>query len=437
MAPELIGLIGIIIIVVLIGLGIPIAISMISVSVAGIFYFRGFEATLELFGNNIYGTAANFTFAAIPLFLLMGYLAYNSGLAGKAFDAAGLWLSRAPGGLGMATSVASGMLGACMGSGAAATAAMTRIAVPEMIRQGYDKSLATGTVSAAATVAVLIPPSVIMVVYASFTEVSLGKMLLAGYIPGILSIVLYMVMIGIRVKLNPRLAPSISGEVITWKRRFISLKDAWGIALLIAILLGGLYSGFVTATETAAIGALAALIIWFLSKKFSWSVFRESSFETLRVGSMMFLLMIGAGALSVFLLFSGIPNMLTMLIINANLPATGVVIMALLLMFVLGAFIDGLSILLLTIPMLLPIFQELNVDLIWYGIIYIKMVEVAAITPPFGSSVYIVKGVLGDQVPLASIFRGIGWFVVIDILTIAILFAFPQITLWLPDAMRG
>lgn len=435
MAPELAGLIGIIILILFIALGVPVAISMFSVSIVGIFYFLGFEASLELLYNSTYAGGASFIFAAVPMFLLMGYFAYYSGLISKAFDTASLWLSRLPGGLAMTTSVASGMFGATMGSGGAATAAMSRIAIPEMLRFGYDKSLATGTVAAAATIAVLIPPSIIMVVYASFSGISVGKMLLAGYLPAVLSIVIYLVMIGIRVRLNPKLAPPIFTERITWRRRFASLKDVWGITLLAIMVLGGLYGGIFTATETAAFGASGALFLLFISKRFSWSVMKESLSETLRMGVMIFLLVLGASMFSIFIALSDLPKMLTMFIVDAQLSALHVVIAFLVVDLVLGSMMNAMSIMLLTLPIALPVFNDLNVNLIWFGILFIKMAEIGAITPPFGIGVYIVKGVVGDTVPIGTIFRGIWWFVLMDLLTIIILVAIPQISLWLPSAM--
>jgi tripartite ATP-independent transporter DctM subunit len=435
MAPELVGLIGFIILGLLIILGVPISIGLLSVSVAGLFYHVGFNGTSHLFVNNGFTLIANFTFTALPMFLLMGYLAYHSGLVGSAYDTASLWMSRFPGGLAIATCVASGMLGACMGSGSAATAAMSRIAVPEMIRHGYDKSLATGTVAAASTVAVLVPPSIIMVIYATFTGTSLGRMLLAGYFPGVLSVAIYAVMIGIRVKLTPRLAPTI--EDITWKDRFVALKDVWGIALLIVILLGGIYSGFFTATEVAALGAAVALILLLISRKMTWSVLKDSFFETLRLNAMVFLLVFGGMMFSLFMAMSGIPKLLALFIISAQLSAFWVVLLALFVHLILGCIMDDLGIMFLTLPILLPILEELNVSLIWFGILLIKTVELGAITPPFGISVYIVKGVIGEMVPLGSIFRGIGWFVLMDLVTISILLAFPQISLWLPAIMKG
>jgi tripartite ATP-independent transporter DctM subunit len=260
-------------------------------------------------------------------------------------------------------------------------------------------------------------------------------MLLAGYFPGVLSVAIYAVMIGIRVKLTPRLAPTI--EDITWKDRFVALKDVWGIALLIVILLGGIYSGFFTATEVAALGAAVALILLLISRKMTWSVLKDSFFETLRLNAMVFLLVFGGMMFSLFMAMSGIPKLLALFIISAQLSAFWVVLLALFVHLILGCIMDDLGIMFLTLPILLPILEELNVSLIWFGILLIKTVELGAITPPFGISVYIVKGVIGEMVPLGSIFRGIGWFVLMDLVTISILLAFPQISLWLPAIMKG
>lgn len=437
MEPVVIGLIGFVGLLVLITLGVPVAISMALPGLLGLFYLVGIPQTFFLFAAHSFRYATSFSFTAVPLFLLMGYIAMQAGLTTSAYDTARLWLHRVPGGLAMATSVASGMFGACMGSGIPAAAAMSRFAIPEMLRHGYAKSLAAGSVAASASVAVLIPPSVVMVIYAVFAGASLGKMLLAGYLPALLSIIIYMVMIGVRVRLNPKLAPSTPGEVITWRQRLTSLKGIWGIFILFAVLMGGIYSGFFTATEAAAVGALAAFILMFITRNFKWPAVRSAFADTVEITAMAFLMLIAAVIFVVFMNVSGLPKILATWIVAANLPTTGFLILVVLLYIFLGCFLPSIAMLLITLPVLLPVLIDLNVNLIWFGIIFIKMSEVGGITPPFGIGVYVVKGVVRDTIPLGDIFRGIGWFVVMDILTVAILMAFPAISLWLPNTMRG
>lgn len=434
MEPVIVGILGFAVLLILIFLGLPVGISMLIPALLGLFYLEGIQATYAIITSETFRYATDFQFTAMPMFLIMGYIAMASGLAGKGFDSARIWLSGLPGGLGMATAVASGLFGAACGSGNASTAALSRICIPEMLRHNYDRRLAAGSVAAATTVGVLIPPSIIMVIYAVFTEVSLGRLILAGYIPGVLTVIMYMIMIGIRVSLNPKLAPPVLDK-ITWKTRLVVVKDVWGILVLAVVLLGGIYSGLLTATEAAAASAFAAFVLMFIIGKFKWPIIKEAFSEALRVTAMAFVLMLGAIIFSVFMAVSQLPTSLTNLIVNANLSAVHLVIITLILFGFLGCFMPSISLLLLTMPVLLPALKSLNVDLIWFGILYIKMVEVGAITPPFGLSVYVLKGVVGDEIPMEDIFRGIGWFVVLDILIVAILLAFPQISLWLPNTM--
>ncbi len=436
MDPAYIGLMGFVLMLIMITLGSPVGFALGLPGILGLFWITGIPGTFEILISQTFRFATKYEFTAVPLFLTMGYMATYAGVTKSAYDSARIWLAGLPGGLSMATAVASGFLGACMGSGIPAAAAMGRVAIPEMLRHNYDKGLAAGSVAAAATVAVLIPPSIPMVIYAIFTEASLGNMLLAGYLPGILSIMFYVVVIGLRVHLNPKLAPSTIGETITWKQRLEALKGLWGIGALFAVLLVGIYSGFFTPTEAAAAGAFAAFVIMVVTKHFSWESLRSSMVGTLEVCAMLFMLLIGASIFVVFITVSGLPKMMASWIVAANLSPLAFVIVICILFLFLGCFMDAISMLLLTIPVFLPVLVSLDIDLIWFGIIYIKMAEIGGMTPPFGISVYVVKGVVGDEIPLSTIFRGIWWFVITEFVIVAILIAFPQISLWLPMTMK-
>jgi C4-dicarboxylate transporter DctM subunit len=437
MGSEYVGLIGFAVLLLLMVLGVPVAFSMVFVAMPGLLYLVGFQAASEIIVNSSFRFATTWDFTAVPLFLLMGYFAANSGLVTKAFESARVWVSKLPGGLGMATTVAGGMLGACMGSGVSATAGMSRIAIPEMLRHKYDKSLAAGIVAATADIAVLIPPSLTMVIFATYTDVSLARLMLAGYLPGILTVMIYCVWIGVLVALKPWLAPAVSGEVITWRQRISALKDIWGIILLIAVLLVGVYSGFFTATEAAALGAFSAFVLTFVTKTFTWSAMRQSLIETVEITALTFLIMAGSALFTSFITLSGLPMALSALVVNANLSPLFFVVVVVILNMFLGCFMPGISILLVTLPVLLPVFVNLKVDLIWFGIIFIKTVEVGALTPPFGMAIYVVKGVMGDEISTTDIFRGAGRFIFTELTIAAILLIWPQITLWLPNTMRG
>jgi C4-dicarboxylate transporter, DctM subunit len=431
-----IGFLGFAALLVLIGLRIPIAFALALVGLVGQFLLIGPIATSAMISTQLYSSVANNTLAAVPLFLLMGYFAYHAGLTRAAFDTARIWLARLPGGLAMASVAGCAMFGACAGSGVAAAGAMGRVAIPEMLRYGYDPRLASGSIAAAATLAVLIPPSIVMVVYAILVEVSIGRLLMAGYLPGLLSALILMAMIWVRVKRNPKLAPEVP-VTITWAQRFASLKDVWGITVLILLVLGGIYSGFVTAPEAAALGAFGAFVLMALAGKLNWGTFKDAVLETARTTGMIFLLLVGASLFTGFMALSGMPQELASWIVDANLSVWMVLIISSIAFVFLGCFLDSISMMLLTIPVLLPILKSMDVNLIWFGVIVVKLVEIGCITPPFGITVYVVKGVVGDAIALEDIFRGIWWFLLMEILTLAILFTFPQITLFLPDMMLG
>lgn len=437
MDPALVGVFGFFVLLLLIILEVPVAIALALPGLLGAFYLIGPSATFELFASQAFSYAIRYDFTSVPLFLLMGYTAMHAGVTSAAFDSARVWLNRLPGGLAMATCIASGLTGACIGSGISATVAMARIATPEMLRLNYDKGLAAGCVASASSVAVLIPPSILMVVYAVFSEISLGKLLLAGYIPGLLSIVVFITMIGIRVHLNPNLAPSSLGEVITWKQRLMALRGLWGIALLISVLMGGIYTGFFTATEAAAVGAFVAFVLMMISRNFNWSTLRGSLLEMMQVTAMTFFMLLGSIIFVAFISLTGLPKLMTAWIVAAKMPTFLFLITVAVLYIFLGCFLPAMSTLFVTLPILLPVLIELKINLIWFGIIFMKLAELGGITPPVGLAVYLVKAVLGDSIPIGTIFRGIWWFVILDMLLIVILMAFPEISLWLPSTMRG
>lgn len=436
MESHYVGLLGFVVLLALIGLRVPIAFALTLVGFGGLLILSGTDATFALLASQMYSSVANNTLTAIPLFLLMGYFAFHAGLTRACFDTARLWMARLPGGLAIATVAGCALFGACAGSGVAAAGAMGRVSIPEMLRYGYDRKLACGSVAAAATLAVLIPPSIVMVVYAILTEVSIGRLLLAGYIPGILSALILMAMIVVRCSLDPSLAPQVTIK-ITWSDRFKSLKNIWGITLLIALVLGGIYTGFVTATEAAAIGALGAFVLMITARQLNRATFRDSMLETGRTTGMIFLLLVGASIFTGFMAISGVPQILAELIIDGKYSMWTVLAIICVVYLFLGMFLDSISMMLLTLPVLLPVLKALDIDMIWFGIIVVKLVEIGCITPPFGITVYVVKGVVGNTVSLEDVFRGIWWFLAMEIFTLLVLIAFPVISTILPDMMLG
>jgi len=445
MDPNLIGYIGISSMLVLISLRIPIAFCMVVVGFVGIMWMsgsseggafdfeQGLSAAWSYAAFQPFSLVANFTIVAVPLFLFMGLLAFHAGFTHDIYYAARVWLSGLHGGLAMASTAGCAMFAAVSGSSLATASAMGKISVPEMLRYRYDPGLATGVVAASGTLGALIPPSILMIIYGLFTEESIGKLLLAGLIPGLLSALIYMGMIWVRASMNPNLAPK--AEAVTWGDRFRALKGTWSILALFTIVMGGIYFGIVTPTEAAAAGAAGAWILGVITGRLNLEKSRLALVESTQQVASIFALIIGAKLFVGFIAVTGVAHSLTAWATSFDVPAVVILISLSLVFIVLGTFMDSIGLLLLTLPIVTPIVQALGYDLIWFSVIMIKFLEIGLITPPVGLNVYVLKSVVGDKVPLETIFKGIIWFLVMDVLTLALLILFPQITLFLPDVM--
>lgn len=421
----------------LIAIRLPIGVVLGIVAVAGIAELRNFDIALGVIGTTPFEFAAHWTLSAIPMFLLMGSIAHNSGISQALFRAARLWCSGWPGGLAIATNFACAAFAAASGSSVATAAAMGRIAIPEMLRQGYEKGLATGVVASAGTLGSLIPPSILFVLYGVFAEVSIVKLLIAGVLPGLLTAFVYTVMILTRCALKPELAPKISPEEIAALRkdRYRALLQVWPLVVLILGIIGGLYGGIVTPTEAGAGGAFLAFVIALVQGRMTFAVFAESLQEAIASTARIFFVAIGAVMYTKFLALTGVPAHLGDIIGGWALDEIYLVLAASAIFIVLGMFLDPLGLLLLTLPVLLPMFESLNLDLIWFGVIVVKFLEIGLLTPPVGFNVYVIKSVVGDQIPLETIFRGVGWFLACEVVVVALLVAFPEISLFLPSRM--
>ena len=323
------------------------------------------------------------------------------------------------------------MFAAVSGSSLATAAAMGKLAVPEMLRYNYDKGLASGVVAASGTLGSLIPPSILMILYGLFTEESVGQLLIAGLIPGVLSAFIYMAMVWIRAKLSPELAPP--AESVTWRERFLSLKGTWSIIVLFIIVMGGIYVGIVTPTEAAAVGAAGACLLGFLTKRLDTEKFKLALTETVMTTSGIFALVLGAKLFVGFIALTGVAGALTEWATSLDVAPVWVLVSLSTIYIILGTFMDPIGMMLLTLPVVTPVISALGYDLVWFGVIMVKFLEIGLITPPVGLNVYILKGVVGDSIPLETIFKGILWFLAMDILTLAILIAWPEISLWLPS----
>ncbi len=435
MSGILLGALAIVALLLLLALRVPIAIALGGVAVGGIFILRGPEAAFGVLTTQPYGFIAHWTLSAVPMFLLMGSVAYHAGLTQSLYRAARLWLSWMPGGLAVASTAACAGFAAASGSSVATASAMGRIAIPEMMRYRYDPGLATGSVAAAGTLGSLIPPSILMVIYAIFAEVSVSKALMAGILPGLLSAVMFCLMIVIRCKLNPKLGPPIT-DTVTWGERFAVLREVWPLPALILGVIGGMYSGAFTSTEAAAGGAFLAFVIAAAQRRLTFAVMKAAIIESLTGTAAVFFIAVGGVLLSRFMAFSGLPTFMGEWMEQFAVNKILFIIVVSVIFVILGCFLDSIGLMLLTIPILLPMLETVGADLIWFGVLVIKYLEIGLVTPPVGMNVYVIKAVVGDKIPLETIFKGIGWFVLTDVITLGILIAFPEISLFIPRLME-
>lgn len=425
---------AIVILLVLIGLRVPIGLALGAVSLIGLMMVRSTEAALGIFSDLPFEFGANWSLSAVPMFLLMGSVAFHTGLTGSLFKAARLWLSGLPGGLAVATNFASAGFAAASGSSLATAAAMGRLAIPEMLKMRYDPALATGVVAAAGTLGSLIPPSILFVLYGWFTETSIGALLLAGLLPGLLTAFVYAALIIGRCMINPSLAPPVR-DIVTWGERIRVLGEIWPIPLLVLGVIGGIYSGLATATEAAALGAVVAILIALFRGRLTWLAFRTSVVESLESTASIFFVAIGALLLTRLLALAGLPTVMAEAVRALGIDPLMLIIGISVVYLILGCFLDPLGLMLLTLPVFQPMFEAANLDMIWVGVIVVKYIEIGLLTPPIGLNAYVVKGVVGDAVPLTTIFRGLAWFIAAEAVIMVLLISFPQISTWLPSQM--
>jgi tripartite ATP-independent transporter DctM subunit len=435
MTPLEIGFYSIAAVIVLLAFRIPIGVVLGGVSFIGIAELRGIDVAFGMLKSVPFDFAARWELSAIPMFLLMGAIAHYSGISAAIFRAARVWLSGLPGGLAIASNFACAGFAAASGSSVATAAAMGRIAIPEMLNAGYDRGLATGVVASAGTLGSMIPPSILFVLYGIFAEVSITKLLIAGVLPGILTAAVYAIMIYTRCSLRPELAPA-SKVNATWSERFKALGAVWPLMLLILGIIGGLYGGLVTPTEAGAFGAFLALFIAFVQRRLNYSVLRDSVIEAVVSNAAIFFIAIGAVLLTKLVALAGIPPYLGKMIADWSVDPLLLVLATTVVYLVLGMFLDPLGIMLITLSIFLPMFEALDLDLIWFGVLVVKYLEIGLLTPPVGFNVYVIKSIVGDEIPLETIFKGVTWFLVCEIVVVALLVAFPDISLWLPRTME-
>lgn len=431
-----IGWIGIGCLFGLLALRMSIGVALMIVSFVGIWIMLNLPAAFGIVSALPFNLIGDWSLTAIPMFLFMGFIAANTGMTSGAFDLLRLLLRRVPGGLASSAVGACGMFAAASGSSIATTAAMSRIAVPEMLKAGYQPSLATGVVAASGTLGSLIPPSILMVLYGIFTEQSIGQLFIAGIIPGVLSALIYMAMITIRCARNPTLAPSVN-VVFDRAKLFRLILSVWPFPVLVLGVLGGIFAGLFTPTEAGAVGASLALLVAIIRREATREALWLAVRQTVVATSSIFFLTIGAVMFTRFMGLSGVPHAMSDAMLAVSDNQIVIIIMIAALYVVLGMFIDSIGLMLLTLPALLPVLDAADVNMIWFGIITIKLLEIGLVTPPVGLNLYVLHSALSGRVRLGDIISGATWFVAMDLVTLALLIAFPVISLYLPSLMAG
>jgi tripartite ATP-independent transporter DctM subunit len=424
------GFIGLGIMLALLLLKVPIAIAMIAVSFGGIAYMLGIGPASGVLTATPYEFAASWTLSAVPMFLMMGFVAFHSGMTRGLFDLAKLSLARLPGGLGVASLFACGGFAAVSGSSVATAATLGRMAVPEMVQTGYRPSFAAGTLAAGGTIGALIPPSILMILYGVFAETAVTDVFLGGLVIGIATTLAYSALVvGVslfRPDIVPRRAPDLAD--LSFRS---TLKDVWSLLALIVLIFGGLFGGFFTATEAGAIGALGALVISVLNRSLTWDSFKAALFETLSTSSALFFVGIGAVMLTKFLAFSGAGNMISSWVSGADLDTVTLLIIIVVIYLVLGMFLEPIGAMLITLPFFLPILSAQGVGLGWFGVFLVKLLEGGMMTPPLGMNVFVIKSVCDKYVSLTDVFKGVLPFIIVDGMLIAAMIAFPEAVVFL------
>lgn len=430
-----IGYISIALMFVLLALRVPVAYVLFFLGIGGYIGTLGPQAGLKLLALVPYSSIVKYTFTVVPLFILMGHFTSEAEFTDDLFDAARKWFSGFTGGIIQATIAGCTVFAAACGSGMASCAAMAKIAIPVMLDKGCDKRLAVGTVAAGGTLAAMIPPSVIMVIYGILTGTPIVYLLIGGILPGLLCSAMYMGLVYLKVKKTPSLCPSIDYKP-NWSEKFKSLKQIWSIVLLVIIVIGGMYAGFFTPTEAGGIGAFSALLIGLFTKRLGLKQIKSALYETARTSSMVFLIIAAAFVYGFLLSITRIPNSFSSFLNNLELNRYIILTLLLSMYIIMGCFMDTLPILIITIPLVLPAILEMGFDPVWFGILAVKTTVMGMVTPPFGLHLFIIKGTipsLTDQ----EIMSGVIPFILVDIIHIAILIVFPQIVLFLPSLVGG
>ena len=433
MDPVIAGVIGTVLVFLLLFLGMPIAFALMLVGFAGVSYLASIEAALPIAARTVYEVSAYYPYTVIPLFIVMGGFAGSSGMTKDLYSTFDKWFRKLPGGLGIATIGACAGFAAVSGSSVATAATMGTVALPEMKRFNYHPRLATGSIAAGGTLGFLIPPSIGFIVYGMLTEQSIGKLLIAGMIPGLILAAAYMVIVVAWVKLNPSVAPA-SPEAVSWREKFSALLGVWEPLAIFLLVMGGIYAGFFTPTEAGAIGATVLFLVAIIKRKLNRQNLVEALLEAVRISVMVLFLVAGANVFSYFLALSTIPMKVATWAAGLEVSPYVIHTIIVVIYLFLGCFLDAISMMVLTMPVIFPVILALGFHPIWFGVIAVLMMEAGLITPPMGLNIFTVAGVAKDT-PVETIFRGVAPFLFSIFAVVILITIFPRLALFLPNMM--
>jgi len=432
LSTDLVAVIGFVALFALMLLRVPVGMAMGLVGVVGYSYVVGVWPALKLVGQTSLRTVSDYTFGVIPMFMLMGALVTVSGVSRELFKAANSMIGHMRGGLGAATVLACGGFAAISGSSVATAATFSNVAYPEMRRFRYPESFSTGVIAAGGTLGAMLPPSTVLAVYAILTEQDIGKLFMAGIIPGLLAMAMYVLTIMLIVRLRPGWLPR--GEQRPWRERFADLKSVWAPILLFVFVIGGLYGGFFTPTEAGGVGASGAFLLGLARRRLDRAKIREALLSATRTSAAVFTVLIGALLFGYFLTVTQTPQKITDFLVHLGIGPYGVLLVLMAMYLALGCLMDAMAMIILTVPIVFPVITHLGFDPIWFGIVIVMTVELGLITPPVGMNVFVIKSVV-EKVSFSTIFRGVAPFVVTDVVRLGIIIAFPMLALWLPSRM--
>jgi tripartite ATP-independent transporter DctM subunit len=433
MDPVTVGALGSGLLFLLLLIGLPIAFSLMVVGFLGVSYLASIKAALPLLARTVYEVSSHYPYTIIPLFIVMGGYAEISGISSDLYNTFDKWLRRLPGGLGMATIAAIAGFSAISGSSVASSAAFGKVAYPEMRRFNYSPRLAAGTVAAGATIDFLIPPSLGFVIFGMLTEQSIGKLLISGMMPGLMLAGAFMGILYFWVKFNPNSALS-SPEKVSWKEKISALKGVWETVVIFLLVVGGIYTGLLTPTEAAGVGATLIFLMAIWKKKLTPGILLDSLLEAVRVSVMVLFLVAGANVFSYFLALSTIPMKVSSWIVGLGVSKYAILAIIVLIYLVLGCFLDAISMMILTLPVIFPVVLQLGFDPIWFGVVCVLMMGAGLITPPVGLCVYTVASIAKDA-PLEEVFKGALPFLIAILFVTFLITLIPQIALFLPGLM--